>query len=606
VGNPALASPQLSADGLKLAFLRPAEKNLMQVFVRTIGFAEDVQVTNESSRSVRTFGWTEDGLAVWHLQDQEGDERFHVLVTDLATRTTRDLTPWPKTRNEVLDTNPRSLEVLLVASNRRDSKVADVLRINWRTGAAEEDTRNPGDVVQWLVDADFRVRGAKAMLANGATEIRVRDPFKGPWRLFMSATYEDTLRPFGFSLDGRSLLVGTTISSDTERIVEKSLKSGTERLLTTHPKRDPVDVMWNRVASTIRAVSYESNGRREWTSLDWQLMGEFDLFRAATLAVGDFDVVSTDRADQRWVIQVSSDTLPPVFFLWDRKTKQALKIGASIPRLDASTLAPMSSVAFVARDGVTIQGYLTTPVGLSPLRLPMVLWVHGGPWEHVRLGFQPLTQFFANRGIAVLQVNFRGSTGFGRRHLNAGNRQWGLAMQDDLADAVAWAVKDGVADPMRVAIAGQGYGGFASLTGMAKTPDLYRCGVTIMGPTNLVSYLSAAANRLGDVQALRRVGNPADPNDKEWLMALSPSAQADRIVGPLLVVQGINDWRQKPAETDAFVSNLKASRKTVTSIGYNDEGSVIVRHENRVDLAARMEAFLAACLSSRSEPTSLR
>lgn len=243
-GNAELASPQLSPDGLKVAFLKPDQNDVAQLWVRTVGASDDVQVTAEASRGLRSFRWTEDASALLYPQDTGGDERFHLFVVDLATKATRDLTPWPGSRNELLETSPKAPDFVLVTSNRRDARAVDVLRLNWKTGAVETDTRNPGDVTSWLVDADFKVRAAKAALANGGTELRVRDTVKAPWRALITASLEENLRLFGFTLDGKSLLLASTISSDTDRVIEKSLKTGTERLLATNGKSDVVDVSW--------------------------------------------------------------------------------------------------------------------------------------------------------------------------------------------------------------------------------------------------------------------------------------------------------------------------------------------------------------------------
>jgi dipeptidyl aminopeptidase/acylaminoacyl peptidase len=601
-GNAELASPQLSPDGLKVAFLKPDQNDVAQLWVRTVGASDDVQVTAEASRGLRSFRWTEDASALLYPQDTGGDERFHLFVVDLATKATRDLTPWPGSRNELLETSPKAPDFVLVTSNRRDARAVDVLRLNWKTGAVETDTRNPGDVTSWLVDADFKVRAAKAALANGGTELRVRDSVKAPWRALITASLEENLRLFGFTLDGKSLLLASTISSDTDRVIEKSLKTGTERLLATNGKSDVVDVSWNRATSSLRAVAFEVNGRREWTSLDWLFPVETDQLKA--FGSGDLDIVSTDRADMKWVVSFSSDTSPPTYLVWDRKAKQATPLGSAYPRLAAATLSPMTPVSIPTRDGLTLQAFLTTPAGVAPSKLPLVLLVHGGPWWRDRLGFHSNAQWLANRGAAVLQVNYRGSTGSGKRFVNAGNRQWGLAMQDDLSDAVAWAVKEGVADPARVAIMGQSYGGYATLMGLAKTPELYRCGVDLVGPANLFTLLAAIPPwwKAQEATFFRRVGNPNDAKDKDLLTQASPAFVADRIVAPLLIGQGENDPRVKPSESEQIVTAMRAANRPVTYVVYPDEGHGLARPENRLDFAARAEAFLGKCLSLRTEP----
>ncbi|MDX2009776.1 MAG: S9 family peptidase, partial [Myxococcaceae bacterium] len=485
---------------------------------------------------------------------------------------------------------------VLLTTNRRDAKVFDVVRVNWRTGEVVDDTKNPGDVSQWLVDADFRVRAAKATLPNGGSEVRVRDTVKAPWRPLVTASLEENLRPFGFTLDGKSLLLASTVSSDTDRVLEKSITTGSERLLATNPKSDVVDVAWNRASSSLRAVAFEVNGRREWTALEWLFPGE--LAALGAVMPGDVDVVSTDRSDSKWVVSFSSDVQPPVFVVWDRKAKQATPLGGTLPKLERFELAPMTPVTFPARDGLPLTAFLTVPAGAPRSGLPLVVLVHGGPWWRDRLQFHVQAQHLANRGAAVLQVNFRGSTGQGKRFLNAGNRQWGLAMQDDLADGVAWAVAQGLADPTRVALMGQSYGGYATLMGLAKTPTLYRCGVDLVGPANLVTLLQSIPPWWKAQEAVfhRRMGNPNDAKDRALLLAASPVTLAEAITAPLLIGQGRNDPRVKVAESEQMVQAMKAAGRSVSYVEYPDEGHGLVRLENRLDFAQRTEVFLGKCL----------
>ena len=333
LGEPELWFPQLSPDGTRLAFIRPDAKNVPQLVVRT--GTDELVVTEEVNRGLRTFRWTEDSNALVFPRDENGDERFHLMVIELATKTTRDLTPWSDSRNELLETSPKAPEILLVTSNKRDPKTSDVVRINWKTGAVVLDTQNPGDVTQWWADVDLKVRAAKAALPNGSTEVRVRDTVKSPWRALITASLEESIRPYGFTFDGKSLLLSSTISSDTDRVIEKSIKSGTERLLATNPKSDVTEVTWNHYAASLRAVAFEVNGRREWTSLDWIYGLETD--RLKTVKAGDWELLSTDKADQKWVLAFSSEAQPVSYVVWDRKAQQATPIGRPFHSSRSST-----------------------------------------------------------------------------------------------------------------------------------------------------------------------------------------------------------------------------------------------------------------------------
>lgn len=599
LSEPAFFHPRLSPDGTKLAFLRPDAKGRPQLVVRA--GTDELALTEEANAGLRTFRWTEDSTALLFPRDENGDEQFHLVALDVATKALRDLTPWPNSRNELLETSPKQPDAVLITSNRRDPLASDVVRLNWKTGQSALDTKNPGDVTDWFADVDLKVRAAKAGLANGGTELRVRDTVKSPWRPLITASLEESVQPFGFTFDGKSLLLASTISSDTERVLEKSLKTGTERLLASNPKSDVTDVTWNHFGSSLRAVGFEVAGRREWTSLDWLYGIESERLKA--VAAGDWELLSTDKTDQKWVVAFTSEARPPIYFLWDRKAQQATPIGAHLPALDRAPLAAVTPVTIPTRDGLTLQGFLTLPPGTtSGTRLPMVLLVHGGPWMKDRLGFHPHAQLFANRGAAVLQVNYRGSTGYGKRFSNAGNRQWGLAMQDDLSDAVAWAVKEGVADGSRVAIMGTSYGGYATLVGLSKTPELYRCGVELAGPTNLFTLLASVPPwwKAEEARFFRRVGDPNDPKDKDLLTAASPIFGVERITAPLLIGQGQRDPRVKPSEPEQVVSALQA-KGNVSYALYADEGHGLSKLDDRIDFAARAERLFASCLGTRVE-----
>jgi dipeptidyl aminopeptidase/acylaminoacyl peptidase len=332
------------------------------------------------------------------------------------------------------------------------------------------------------------------------------------------------------------------------------------------------------------------------------MKGDLELLKSSL--PGDFFVSSMDAADAKWIVTETNDQSPQRFFLFDRKTKKVDLLFTAQPKLEGLPLAPMKPMTITARDGLALPAYLTLPPGKTPRGLPMVLLVHGGPWGRDTWGQNSTAQWLANRGYAVLQVNFRASTGYGKRFLNAGNRQWGLAMHDDLLDAVAWAVKEGVADPKKVAIMGGSYGGYATLAGVAFTPDTFACGVDIVGPSNIFTLLAtvppywAAFRR----QLISRIGDPENPQDKEMLTKASPLFSAEKIKVPLLIGQGANDPRVKPAESEQIVSAMEKNGLPVTYVLYPDEGHGFARPENRVDFFARAEGFLAKCLGGRAEP----
>lgn len=601
-GNPERVQPTLSPNGLSLAWLAPDAKNVLQVWVRGLTEKDAVAVTNDAKRGIRSYRWSEDSKSIFFLQDGDGDENFHVFQAELATKNVRDLTPWQGVRATILASSPKQPNVLLVTANVRDRKLMDVYRVSVDSGAMVLDTENPGDVSEWGVDSTLTVRAHTAWTKEGGVELRTRESSKAPWKPLITVGLEENLSFVDFTEDGRAVILQSSINADTERLIEKNLKNGAERVLAFSEKSDVVDLLGYPSRHGVRGASFDVDGRVRWQPVEPSMKGDLEALHAALS--GDFGVVSMDGADAKWIIAETRDVGPVQYWLYERKTKKPTLLFSSQPKLEGQPLAAMKPVSIPARDGLTLPAFLSVPNGRPAKNLPFVLLVHGGPWGRDRWGTDAEVQWLANRGYAVLQVNFRGSTGYGKRFLNAGNKQWGRAMHDDLLDAVSWAVKEGVADPKKVAIMGTSYGGYATLAGLAFTPDTFACGVDAVGPANLFTLLStvppywAAFRRM----LVRRMGDPDDPADKELLTTASPLFSAPKIKAPLLIGQGQNDPRVKPAEAEQIVGALEKNGLPVTYVVYPDEGHGFARPENRVDFYARAEGFLAKCLGGRAEP----
>jgi dipeptidyl aminopeptidase/acylaminoacyl peptidase len=603
LGNPERANPHIAPDGKRLAWLAPDEHEILQVWVQTIGQHDARAVTDDKSRAIQSYGWGYDSKTILYAQDAAGDENFHLFGVDLDSHNVRDLTPWQgvRVRAEFVAANPKFPERILVALNLRDRKLMDVYRIDLRTGAVQLDTENPGDIAGWLADDNMIVRAATVTTPNGGTEIRIRDGAASPWRTLMKASMEDNLAALDFTKDGQSIFLSTSVGTDTARLVRHELASGKEADIARSDDADLSDTMIHPTRHVVQAAAFDP-GRKHWTVIDPSIQGDFDAI--AKVTDGDFNVVDRDLADQTWLVSFDSDRAPARYYSWDRAAKKATFLFSVQPKLDDAPLAPMTPVEFTARDGMKINGYLTVPVGVPDKNLPLVLFVHGGPWGRDSWGFNPYAQLLANRGYAVLQINFRSSTGFGKKFLHAGDREWGLTMQNDLTDGVKWAVNQGVADPKRVAIFGGSYGGYAALAGAAFTPDLYRCAVDECGPSNLFTLLVSFPPYWEVMRSIffTRVGNPDDPKDKELLTVASPLFSADKIKIPMLVGQGANDPRVKQAEAEQIVEAIAKHRGNAVYVLYTDEGHGFVRPENRLDFTARMEKFLADNLGGRYEP----
>lgn len=602
-GNPERTSPELSPDGRRLAWLAPDTNNVLQIWVQTLGQADARIVTADRKRGIRMYAWAYNSRMLGYLQDSDGDENFQVHGVDLESGNVRNFTAIQGVRAEIVGAHRDFPEELLVSLNARSRTVMDVHRLNLVSGALVLDTENPGDVLGWGTDPKFRVRLAYAALPDGGWEIRVRDDEKASWRPVAAVGPEDNLAPIGFSADGRSLFLTSSAGRDKAVVLEKDLATGAEKVLAASEEVDAGDVMVHPERHVIEAVSFEPD-RRQWKVLDAAVRADFEAI--ARLYDGDFWVQSRNLADDVWLVGFTSDRGSTRFYSWNRATQRGELLFSVKPTLDTHALAPMKPVRIPARDGLTLPGYLTLPVGVAPRGLPLVLNVHGGPWARDTWGMDPSAQWYANRGYAVLQVNFRGSTGYGKRFLNAGNREWGKKMHDDLLDAVAWAVREGIADPARVAITGGSYGGYAALAGLTFSPEVFACAVDIVGPSNLHTLLNSIPPYWEPVRAMFnvRVGNVRDPKDDALLREASPLFRADRIRRPLLIGQGANDPRVKQAESEQIVAAIEKNGGKVTYVLYPDEGHGFARPENRIDFMGREERFLAEHLGGRHEPMS--
>ncbi|HTO89167.1 MAG TPA: S9 family peptidase [Thermoanaerobaculia bacterium] len=600
-GNPEKAQPRLSPDGERLAWLAPDKKNVLQVWVKTVGKNDDKIVTADKKRGIRQFYWAQDDKTLLYIQDNDGDENYHLYGVDLASGNVRDYTAFQGVRAEVVDINPDFPGQILVELNLRDRRAMDVHRLNLSTGSIALDTENPGDVQGWGADAKLQVRAAQVGTPDGGTEIRVRDGVNSPWRTLLKVGPEEILEFQGFTADGKSVYLKSSVGSDTARLVVRDLATGSEKVLASSSEVDAGNVLIQPKTHVVQAVSFEP-GRSTWRVLDPSVQPDFDAI--AKLNPGDFEIVNRTAADDAWLVAFTSDRGPVSWYKWDRAAKKGALLFTAQPKLEGLPLAEMKPVVIKSRDGLNLNSYLTLPVGLPPKRLPLVLFVHGGPWSRDHWGYSSWAQWLANRGYAVLQVNYRASTGYGKKFLNAGNRQWGLKMHDDLIDAANWAVKQGIADPKRIAVFGGSYGGYAALAAATMTPDFFACNVDIVGPSNIKTLIAAIPPYWKPIRSMFdvRMGNVDDPKDAELIRNASPLFRADKIARPLLIGQGANDPRVNVKESEQIVEAIEKNGGSVTYVLYPDEGHGFARPENRIDFNARAEKFLGACLGGRFEP----
>ncbi|MBV8363673.1 MAG: S9 family peptidase, partial [Candidatus Eremiobacteraeota bacterium] len=527
-----------------------------------------------------------------------GDENFQLLQTDVRTSHVRDLTPFSGVRAGVDDVDPAFPNTMLVDLNRRDKRVFDVYRLDLRSGALTMDTQNPGNVAGWLADNAMRIRAAVRSNDDGSTEILVRDTVSSPWRTLLKASADENISPQAFSPDNSALYVTSDIGANAARLLRYDLRTGASTVVYSDPTYDVAGVAADPKTRRLIAVNVERD-RSEYQVLDPSYAADFAAIRR--IHAGDYNFTGDTSDGRRLVVSYLVDNGPVSYYLYDRKTKRGKFLFVSRPALLKYTLAHMKPITYTAGDGLTIHGYLTLPVGVPSTNLPMVLFVHGGPWARDSWGYNSYAQWLANRGYAVLQVNYRGSTGYGKQFLNAGDRQWAGAMHQDLLDAKDWAVKQGYADPKRVVIMGGSYGGYATLAGVAFSPDAFIAGVDIVGPSNLNTLLASIPPywSTGLAQFHKRMGQ-----DPAFLNSQSPLFKADQIRVPLLIGQGANDPRVNKRESDQIVAAMRKNHEPVEYVVFPDEGHGFARPENNRRFNAAVEAFLGKYLGGRVEPAS--
>ncbi|MHC9541175.1 MAG: prolyl oligopeptidase family serine peptidase [Vulcanimicrobiota bacterium] len=597
-GNPEKAGAELSPDGKKLAYCAP-DKGVLNVWIATVGKDDAVCVTEDRKRGIRSYTWQRDGKHILYIQDKDGDENFHIYQTDIASKKTRDLTPYQGIRAQIMTHIDEHPDTLLAFINVRDKKLFDVYSINLVTGEAKIITENPGDVSHWVADNTLTVRAALATMKDGSNEIRIRDSAGSPWKV-LERWHADETGPgiVSFTSDNQHAYMLSSVDSNTERLLLLNLKTGEKTVLASDPSYDVTDVLIHPDTHKVVAVQFERE-RKEWMVIDKDYASDFEAL--SKMGKVDFSLNAEDLSRPQWIVFTNSDTKPAQYFMYDRKSRKASFLFSCRPNLEKYTFSPMEPISFKSRDGLTIHGYLTLPAGLPPHNLPTVLDVHGGPWGRDAWGFNREVQWLANRGYAVLQLNFRGSTGYGKSFKNAGNREWAAKMHDDLLDGKKWVIEKGYADPKKVCIYGGSYGGYATLVGLAFTPDEFCCGVDIVGPSNLVTLLKSFPPYWESMKSLfeRRVGKLSE---EEFLKSRSPLFKADQMKAPLLIAQGANDPRVKQAESDQIVEVLRKKGKEVEYLLFADEGHGFARPENNMKFYAACEAFLSRNLGGRCEP----
>jgi dipeptidyl aminopeptidase/acylaminoacyl peptidase len=603
-GNPERTSPQISPDGSALAWIAPRD-GVLNLWVAPAGGESGVDwtaarpVTEDADRGIRAFAWARDGRHVLYVQDVGGDENWRLYDVDPESLERRDLTPFEGIHATIIGTSKRRPDEVLVGINADNPQLHDVYRLHLASGELVKEIENPG-YAGWLADEDLVVRCAIDPLPDGSFNVLVRDSGADEFRFLLAVPAEDATSTdvVSFSGDGRSLLMISSAGADTGRLTRVDLATGESTVLAEDPEADVSGALLDPDTRDPQIVMVLKD-RMTYIVLDPSV--EEDLKAVRALHPGDPSISGRDEADTTWLVAFNVDAGSITYFTYDRATKTGRLLFSARPALAAYELAPMEPFSFSARDGLVIHGYVTFPPGLGRTGLPAVVDVHGGPQVRDTWGYNPEAQWLANRGYLCVQVNYRGSTGYGKAFVAAGDREWGGKMHDDLVDAVGYAVAQGWADPSRVAIYGGSYGGYAALVGAAFTPDVFCCAVDIVGPSNLKTLLETIPPYWAPMiaQLYRRVGNPE--TDAEFLWSRSPLSRARDIRIPLLIAQGANDPRVKQAESEQIVAALTEAGIDHEYMLFPDEGHGFAKPENRIKFYTAAERFLAKYLGGRYE-----
>ena len=603
-GNPSKAQGRLSPDGQWVSWLAPSN-GVLNIWVAPAADPSKARVlTSEAKRPIRQHFWAPDSSMILFINDKGGDENFLLHGVAPAGGEARVLTPFEKTRVQIVGMSDKVTDRILLGLNNRDEKWHDVYSLDLKSGKLTEVFRNDG-FGGFTADEDLNLRLASRPNAAGGEDLFRIVNGKVDEKPFTSWGLDDsqTTQPIGFSADGKTLYWIDARGRDTAAAYAMDFATGKTTLLKEDPRADISNLMVNPVSGRVEAVQVDYL-KPEWTVLDAGVKADIAFLNEK---LGEWAVGSRTQADDKWTVATLNSDKASSTWLYDRKAKSLTKMFDTRPDLEGAALAPMRPVEIRTRDGKTMVSYLTLPAGTAakPAKpLPMVLLVHGGPWARDGYGFDTEAQFLANRGYAVLQPNFRGSTGFGKAFTNAGNGEWGAKMHDDLLDAVNWAVNGGYADATKVAIMGGSYGGYATLAGLTFTPETFACGVDIVGPSNLNTLLSTVPAYWESFrkQLAARMGDPDTEEGRKWLKERSPLTHADKIVKPLLIGQGANDPRVKQAESDQIVAAMQAKNIPVTYVLFPDEGHGFARPDNNIAFMAVTENFLSKCLGGRAEP----
>ena len=586
--NPEKSSFRISPDGNHIAYMKPW-KNRMNVHVVNIESNNETRLTSSEERSIYGFLWLGD-QRIGYVKDDGGDEDLHFFGVNIDGTNEIDLTPFEKVQARIIDDLEDDPDHVIIGLNKRDTRVHDPYRVNVNTGDMEMIAKNPGNISGWMTDHSGKLR--MAITSDGVnSSLLYRDTEKDDFQTILTTDFKITVSPLLFTFDNKNLYVASNRGRDKTAIFEFNIENAREgNLIFEHEDVDVSRLMYSKKRKILTGVGY-TVAKGEMTFFDkWReniqnkLESKFQGYEVG--------ITSFSKDESKAIVVTYSDRSRGAYYHYDVDKHKLTELGEISPWLNENHMAEMKPIEYTSRDGLTIHGYLTLPVGSKGKNLPVVINPHGGPWVRDSWGYNSEVQFLANRGYAVLQMNYRGSTGYGKEFWTISFKQWGKSMQDDITDGVNWLIKEGIADPGRVAIYGASYGGYATLAGLAFTPDLYACGVDYVGVSSIFTMMESIPPywELYRSMQYEMIGDPV--KDKELLESVSPLLHVDKIKAPLFVAQGANDPRVKKSESDQMVEALKSRGIDVPYMVKENEGHGFYNEENQFDFYREMEKFL--------------
>lgn len=591
--NPESVSYKLSPDGKHIAYAAPYERRL-NIFVMDVETKKPVRITSETERDIAGYFWGNNNRILF-LKDVNGDENYQLYGINVDGTNALPLAAFDDVRVELIDDLPHLEKEIIIGLNKNNPQVFDPYRLDIETGELTQLAQNPGNILDWMTDHDGKLR--VAMAQDGTDRILLyRDTEDDEFVAILTTDFKESVSPFIFSVDNKRLYAGSNIGRDKMALVEFDPQEAKEvKVIYQHDMYDISNVSYSRKNKKILGITYEAHDGDKRHYLEDSYKKNIETIQQK---VGDkpFYITSENRNEDVQVIRTYSDKSYGTYYIYDKKKDELTLLAEISPWLDENTMGDVFCVNYKSRDGWDIEAYLTLPKGYTletAKSLPVIVNPHGGPWARDSWGFNPEVQFLANRGYAVFQMNFRGSTGFGRKFLEASYKQWGLSMQDDITDGVNWLIEKGIADAKKVAIYGASYGGYAVLAGLAFTPDLYACGIDYVGVSNIFTLLASIPPYWKPMLEMmyEQVGDPE--KDKDLLERISPVFHSDKIKAPLFIAQGANDPRVNKAESDQMVEAMKKRGIEVQYMVKDDEGHGFYNEENRFDFYRAMEKFLS-------------